>query len=160
MDYRIQLVAIVSFVLLFPNTQGWGDDGHAIICKIAQVPSYFSFSSSLSVPSSACFTGVPLISLFLSVLNRLASAIRLLRLWKSCSQSLQKMTCRASAHGLIMSGLSIPGHLFCTLPILRRPFAVTTTTVSSLLVLLPMALFSCHPWYLDNLYVTVTWGKP
>ncbi|KAF7827807.1 endonuclease 2 [Senna tora] len=35
--YRIQLVAIVSLVLLFPSsTIGWGDDGHAIVCKIAQ----------------------------------------------------------------------------------------------------------------------------
>ncbi|XP_061360654.1 endonuclease 2-like [Gastrolobium bilobum] len=34
--YRIQLVAIVSFMLLLPNAQGWGDDGHAIVCKIAQ----------------------------------------------------------------------------------------------------------------------------
>ncbi|KAL2347603.1 hypothetical protein Fmac_001603 [Flemingia macrophylla] len=34
--YRIQLVAIVSFMLLLPNTQGWGEEGHAIVCKIAQ----------------------------------------------------------------------------------------------------------------------------
>ncbi|TKY69346.1 Endonuclease 2 [Spatholobus suberectus] len=34
--YSIQLVAIVSFMLLVPNTHGWGDDGHAIVCKIAQ----------------------------------------------------------------------------------------------------------------------------
>lgn len=37
MDYRIQLLAIVSLMLIFPNTEGWGEDGHAIICKIAQV---------------------------------------------------------------------------------------------------------------------------
>ncbi|KAI4357808.1 hypothetical protein L6164_001732 [Bauhinia variegata] len=29
-------VAIVSLMLLFPDSQGWGEDGHAIICKIAQ----------------------------------------------------------------------------------------------------------------------------
>lgn len=40
--YRIVLVAIVSFLVLLQNTQGWGDDGHAIVCKIAQVPSYFA----------------------------------------------------------------------------------------------------------------------
>ncbi|XP_061339492.1 endonuclease 2 [Gastrolobium bilobum] len=34
--YRMQVVAIVSLMLLFPNTQGWGEDGHAIICRIAQ----------------------------------------------------------------------------------------------------------------------------
>ncbi|XP_027914649.1 endonuclease 2-like [Vigna unguiculata] len=35
--YRVvQVVAIVSFVLLLPNTHAWGDDGHAIVCKIAQ----------------------------------------------------------------------------------------------------------------------------
>ncbi|KAG5141893.1 hypothetical protein JHK82_017588 [Glycine max] len=32
-----QLVAIVSlFILLLPNIHGWGDDGHVIVCKIAQ----------------------------------------------------------------------------------------------------------------------------
>ncbi|KAE9600190.1 hypothetical protein Lal_00046149 [Lupinus albus] len=35
-SYKFQLVAIVSLVLLLPNTEGWGKDGHAIICKIAQ----------------------------------------------------------------------------------------------------------------------------
>ncbi|KAL1295907.1 hypothetical protein HN51_056725 [Arachis hypogaea] len=34
--YRMQVVVIVSLMLLFPNTQGWGEDGHAIVCKIAQ----------------------------------------------------------------------------------------------------------------------------
>ncbi|KAJ1436204.1 S1/P1 nuclease [Sesbania bispinosa] len=34
--FRIQLVAIVSLILVFPNTQGWGEDGHAIVCRIAQ----------------------------------------------------------------------------------------------------------------------------
>ncbi|OIW03579.1 hypothetical protein TanjilG_30999 [Lupinus angustifolius] len=34
--YKFQLVAIVSLVLLLPSTQGWGKDGHAIVCKIAQ----------------------------------------------------------------------------------------------------------------------------
>lgn len=34
--YRIQLVAIVSFMLFSQNAQGWGEDGHAIVCKIAQ----------------------------------------------------------------------------------------------------------------------------
>ncbi|KAH1265329.1 Endonuclease 2 [Glycine max] len=34
--YRVQLVAIISFMLLLSNTHGWGDDGHAIVCKIAQ----------------------------------------------------------------------------------------------------------------------------
>ncbi|KHN05560.1 hypothetical protein glysoja_035760 [Glycine soja] len=29
--YKIQLVAIVSLMLVLPNTQGWGEDGHAII---------------------------------------------------------------------------------------------------------------------------------
>lgn len=37
--YRIQLLATVSLMLLLPNTQGWGEDGHAIVCKIAQVHS-------------------------------------------------------------------------------------------------------------------------
>jgi hypothetical protein len=35
--YRILLVAMVSFIILIQNTQGWGEDGHAIVCKIAQV---------------------------------------------------------------------------------------------------------------------------
>ncbi|XP_004514174.1 endonuclease 2-like [Cicer arietinum] len=34
--YKIVLVAIVSFLLLLQNAKGWGDDGHAIVCKIAQ----------------------------------------------------------------------------------------------------------------------------
>ncbi|MED6151799.1 hypothetical protein PIB30_085881 [Stylosanthes scabra] len=35
---RIQLVVAIisSLLLLFPSTQGWGEDGHAIVCKIAQ----------------------------------------------------------------------------------------------------------------------------
>jgi len=33
-----QLVAIVSFLLLLSKTHGWGEDGHTIVCKIAQVP--------------------------------------------------------------------------------------------------------------------------
>lgn len=48
---RIQLVVIVSFMLLLPNSQGWGDEGHTIVCKIAQVPNityYLSVSSYLS----------------------------------------------------------------------------------------------------------------
>ncbi|KAG4984549.1 hypothetical protein JHK87_029298 [Glycine soja] len=39
--YKIQLVAIVSLMLVLPNTQGWGEDGHAIISRIAQVTNYF-----------------------------------------------------------------------------------------------------------------------
>ncbi|XP_057424619.1 endonuclease 2 [Lotus japonicus] len=35
-SFRIQLVAIVSLMLVFPNTQGWGEDGHTIVCSIAQ----------------------------------------------------------------------------------------------------------------------------
>ncbi|XP_020237661.1 endonuclease 2 [Cajanus cajan] len=34
--YKIQLLGIVSLLLVFPNTHGWGEDGHAIICRIAQ----------------------------------------------------------------------------------------------------------------------------
>ncbi|WJX57780.1 hypothetical protein P8452_43305 [Trifolium repens] len=34
--YKIVLVTIVSFLLLVQNTKGWGDDGHVIVCKIAQ----------------------------------------------------------------------------------------------------------------------------
>jgi protein associated with RNAse G/E len=34
--YKIQLVAIVSFIFLFQNIQGWGEDEHYITCKIAQ----------------------------------------------------------------------------------------------------------------------------
>ncbi|CAL5189268.1 unnamed protein product [Lathyrus oleraceus] len=39
--HRIQLVlviaiATVSFMLLLPNTQGWGEEGHYTVCKIAQ----------------------------------------------------------------------------------------------------------------------------
>ncbi|KAG4907501.1 hypothetical protein AAZX31_20G104700 [Glycine max] len=34
--YKIQLVVIVSLMIVLPNTQGWGEDGHAIICRIAQ----------------------------------------------------------------------------------------------------------------------------
>lgn len=33
---KIILVTIVSFMFLFQNIQGWGTDGHAITCKIAQ----------------------------------------------------------------------------------------------------------------------------
>lgn len=41
-SFRIQLVAIVSLMLVFPNTQGWGEDGHAIVCSIAQVSNVLS----------------------------------------------------------------------------------------------------------------------
>ncbi|CAJ2648419.1 unnamed protein product [Trifolium pratense] len=34
--YKILLVTIVSFLFLVQNTKGWGDDGHVIVCKIAQ----------------------------------------------------------------------------------------------------------------------------
>ncbi|KAK7280467.1 hypothetical protein RJT34_25531 [Clitoria ternatea] len=34
--YKIQIVALVTLMIVFPNTQGWGEDGHAIICRIAQ----------------------------------------------------------------------------------------------------------------------------
>ncbi|XP_027367122.1 endonuclease 2-like [Abrus precatorius] len=34
--YKIQIVSVVSFMLLFANTRGWGEDGHAIVCRIAQ----------------------------------------------------------------------------------------------------------------------------
>ncbi|XP_027913316.1 endonuclease 2-like [Vigna unguiculata] len=34
--FSIQFVAILSLTLLLPNTHGWGDDGHVIVCKIAQ----------------------------------------------------------------------------------------------------------------------------
>ncbi|XP_047159512.1 endonuclease 2-like [Vigna umbellata] len=34
--FSIQLVALLSLTLLLPNTHGWGDDGHVIVCKIAQ----------------------------------------------------------------------------------------------------------------------------
>ncbi|KAL9325008.1 hypothetical protein ACSQ67_005653 [Phaseolus vulgaris] len=35
--YRVvQLVAIVSLVVLLPKTHAWGEEGHAIVCKIAQ----------------------------------------------------------------------------------------------------------------------------
>ncbi|CAJ1932403.1 unnamed protein product [Sphenostylis stenocarpa] len=33
---RVQLVGTVSFLLLLSSAQGWGKDGHAIVCKIAQ----------------------------------------------------------------------------------------------------------------------------
>ncbi|XP_050891272.1 endonuclease 2 isoform X3 [Lathyrus oleraceus] len=33
---RIQLVAILSFIFLVQSIQGWGEEGHAITCKIAQ----------------------------------------------------------------------------------------------------------------------------
>ncbi|KAL5070559.1 hypothetical protein RYX36_021446 [Vicia faba] len=33
---KIQLVAILSFIFLVQNIQGWGEEGHAITCKIAQ----------------------------------------------------------------------------------------------------------------------------
>jgi hypothetical protein len=42
--YRILLVAMVSFIILIQNTQGWGEDGHAIVCKIAQVSLAFDLS--------------------------------------------------------------------------------------------------------------------
>lgn len=43
--YRTQLLVVVSlFLLLFlPKTQGWGQDGHTIVCKIAQVPYLLNF---------------------------------------------------------------------------------------------------------------------
>ncbi|XP_014513973.1 endonuclease 2 isoform X1 [Vigna radiata var. radiata] len=34
--YKIQLLVTLSFILLLPNTKGWGEDGHAIVCRIAQ----------------------------------------------------------------------------------------------------------------------------
>ncbi|XP_058737908.1 endonuclease 2-like [Vicia villosa] len=33
---KIQLVAILSLIFLVQNIQGWGEEGHAITCKIAQ----------------------------------------------------------------------------------------------------------------------------
>jgi len=35
--HKIQLLVTLSFILLLPNTKGWGEDGHAIVCRIAQV---------------------------------------------------------------------------------------------------------------------------
>jgi len=35
--YKIVLVTIVSSMLLVQNTDEWGEDGHVIVCKIAQV---------------------------------------------------------------------------------------------------------------------------
>lgn len=34
--YKIVLVTIISFMLLVQNTKEWGEDGHVIVCKIAQ----------------------------------------------------------------------------------------------------------------------------
>ncbi|KAL2324099.1 hypothetical protein Fmac_023157 [Flemingia macrophylla] len=34
--HKFQLLAVVSLMFVFPNAQGWGEDGHAIICRIAQ----------------------------------------------------------------------------------------------------------------------------
>ncbi|KAJ1398301.1 S1/P1 nuclease [Sesbania bispinosa] len=34
--FKILLVAAVLLMLVFPNAQGWGEDGHIIVCKIAQ----------------------------------------------------------------------------------------------------------------------------
>lgn len=70
------------------------------------------------------------------LLNRLALAIQLLRLWRNCCQNLQTMIWQASVHGQIMWGLSILGHLLCTLLILLTLFAVTRTKVRSFLPLL------------------------
>ncbi|XP_027914654.1 endonuclease 2-like isoform X2 [Vigna unguiculata] len=33
---RIEAVVILSLMLVLPNAEGWGKDGHAIVCKIAQ----------------------------------------------------------------------------------------------------------------------------
>ena len=35
--YRVQLLAIFSLVILFPSAIAWGDNGHAIVCRIAQI---------------------------------------------------------------------------------------------------------------------------
>ncbi|KAL9325005.1 hypothetical protein ACSQ67_005650 [Phaseolus vulgaris] len=35
-SYRIEIVVILSLMVLVPNAKGWGKDGHAIVCKIAQ----------------------------------------------------------------------------------------------------------------------------
>ncbi|KAG2377071.1 Endonuclease 2 [Vigna angularis] len=34
--FRIEAVVIVSLMLVLPNAEGWGKEGHAIVCKIAQ----------------------------------------------------------------------------------------------------------------------------
>jgi len=39
-SYRIEIVVILSLMVLVPNAKGWGKDGHAIVCKIAQVSIY------------------------------------------------------------------------------------------------------------------------
>lgn len=136
--YRIQLVAIFSFMLLLPNTQGWGEEGHVIVCKIAQVHSlllpFFYLSLCL-----ICLIRQVCHNFFSIFLNRLASATQLHRLWKSYCQNQQKMTWQPSVHGQIMSEKCFLGHLLCTLPILLTPFAVTRMTVSSFLILLPIA---------------------
>ncbi|WVZ12294.1 hypothetical protein V8G54_016824 [Vigna mungo] len=35
-SFRIEVVVILSLMLVLPNAEGWGKDGHAIVCKIAQ----------------------------------------------------------------------------------------------------------------------------
>jgi len=36
-------------MLLVGNAEGWGREGHAIVCKIAQVPRFLSLSSVYAV---------------------------------------------------------------------------------------------------------------
>lgn len=149
--YRPQLLFVVSlFLLLFlPKTQEWGQDGHTIVCKIAQVPyllnfPLFSFMIHVFIlyswyliytwkTSSVMFdcSSLTFFVFFFSVSIRLASAIQLLRLWKNCCQNLQTMTWLAGVHGRIMWDLSIRGPLLCTLLILPIPFAITRITVWS-----------------------------
>ncbi|XP_027360220.1 endonuclease 2-like [Abrus precatorius] len=33
---KVHLLVIVTLMILLPNSEGWGEEGHAIVCKIAQ----------------------------------------------------------------------------------------------------------------------------
>jgi len=49
---RIEAVVILSLMLVLPNAEGWGKDGHAIVCKIAQVSLSFICILCSNIPFS------------------------------------------------------------------------------------------------------------
>lgn len=61
---RIQILALVSLMLLFPAIDGWGIDGHYIVCTIAQV---FNHPLSLSLSCLSFLSAIFMLFLYLCV---------------------------------------------------------------------------------------------
>lgn len=123
MDFcRFQLaVAALLLIVVFPKIQAWGEDGHAITCKIAQVRSCLFCLYAFYISECVSLFGFD---------DSLGWARRQRRQWEICCQNQQEMTWQVYVRGRIMSSLYIHGRLLCTTLTLLTPFAITSTTVS------------------------------